>query len=93
MLTTSQPFKHSQTSATNAMKNRGKLAASEHRIGMKSGNLSSTLEKLYVWERKLYKEVKVHHVNSVALLVHIYQKGCYFLFDPCALIFFMKQNL
>lgn len=23
------------------------------------GNLSSTLEKLYVWEKKLYKEVKV----------------------------------
>lgn len=26
---------------------------------MKSGSLSSTLEKLYVWEKKLYKEVKV----------------------------------
>ncbi|KAH7567912.1 hypothetical protein JRO89_XS07G0185700 [Xanthoceras sorbifolium] len=25
---------------------------------MKSGNLSSTLEKLYAWEKKLYKEVK-----------------------------------
>lgn len=23
------------------------------------GNLSSTLEKLYAWEKKLYKEVKV----------------------------------
>lgn len=26
---------------------------------MKSSNLSSTLEKLYEWEKKLYKEVKV----------------------------------
>ena len=26
---------------------------------MKPCNLSSTLEKLYVWEKKLYKEVKV----------------------------------
>lgn len=26
---------------------------------MKSSNLSSTLEKLYAWEKKLYKEVKV----------------------------------
>lgn len=25
-----------------------------------NGNLSSTLEKLYAWEKKLYKEVKVH---------------------------------
>lgn len=25
----------------------------------KNGNLSSTLEKLYAWEKKLYKEVKV----------------------------------
>lgn len=26
---------------------------------MNSGNLSSTLDKLYAWEKKLYKEVKV----------------------------------
>jgi len=28
--------------------------------GMKAGNLSSTLEKLYIWEKKLLDEVKVH---------------------------------
>lgn len=26
---------------------------------MRSGNLSSTLKKLYMWEKKLYHEVKV----------------------------------
>lgn len=26
---------------------------------MKARNLSSTLDKLYAWEKKLYKEVKV----------------------------------
>ncbi|XP_020112241.1 uncharacterized protein LOC109726843 [Ananas comosus] len=31
---------------------------SRKQVGMSSGNLSSTLEKLYVWEKKLYKEVK-----------------------------------
>nr|CAD1824536.1 unnamed protein product [Ananas comosus var. bracteatus] len=30
----------------------------EKYTGMKSGNLSSTLEKLYLWEKKLCKEVK-----------------------------------
>lgn len=33
---------------------------------VKSHNLSETLEKLYVWEKKLYKEVKV---NSLWFLV------------------------
>jgi hypothetical protein len=28
-------------------------------FNMKAGNLSSTLDKLYAWEKKLYKEVKV----------------------------------
>lgn len=28
-------------------------------FGMASGNLSSTLRKLYLWEKKLYNEVKV----------------------------------
>ena len=27
--------------------------------GMRSGNLSSTLQKLHLWEKKLYDEVKV----------------------------------
>lgn len=32
----------------------------EEEVGMRSGNLSSTLNKLYLWEKKLYGEVKVH---------------------------------
>ena len=28
-------------------------------MGMSSGNLSSTLKKLHMWEKKLYDEVKV----------------------------------
>lgn len=34
-------------------------AASESHTNMKFSNLSSTLEKLYEWEKKLYKEIKV----------------------------------
>lgn len=32
---------------------------SEEEMGMSSRNLSSTLKKLLLWERKLYGEVKV----------------------------------
>ena len=32
---------------------------SGNNTNMKPGNLSSILEKLYAWEKKLYKEVKV----------------------------------
>lgn len=28
-------------------------------VNLKASNLSSTLDKLYAWEKKLYKEVKV----------------------------------
>ncbi|KAA8546166.1 hypothetical protein F0562_020940 [Nyssa sinensis] len=28
-------------------------------VGLRSGNLSSTLQELYIWEKKLYEEVKV----------------------------------
>ena len=34
------------------------LEIDEH-ARMESGNLSSTLHKLYLWEKKLYEEVKV----------------------------------
>lgn len=53
-------------------------------FNFKSGNLSSTLEKLYAWEKKLYKEVKVCvHKNSKILGSSIcFQEGihgyCYF---------------
>lgn len=35
--------------------------------GMKSGNLSSTLQKLYVWEKKQYEEVKVFSSSFLPL--------------------------
>ncbi|XP_060673466.1 nitrate regulatory gene2 protein-like [Ziziphus jujuba] len=40
-------------------------------FSMKYGNLSSTLEKLYVWEKKLYKEVKDEERLRI-----IYEKKC-----------------
>lgn len=39
---------------------------------LRSKNLSSTLQKLYLWEKKLYEEVKVlflEYVNSYNILV------------------------
>lgn len=44
---------------------------------VESGNLSSTLEKLYLWEQKLYKEVKVQasldqFSNAIQFFVGIY---------------------
>ncbi|RWR78643.1 DUF632 domain-containing protein/DUF630 domain-containing protein [Cinnamomum micranthum f. kanehirae] len=48
------------------------LAKTRDRVpGMKSGSLSLTLEKLYAWERKLYKEVKDEEKLRV-----IYEKKC-----------------
>lgn len=41
------------------------------KTGMRPGNLSLTLEKLYVWEKKLYKEVK----DEESLRV-IYERQC-----------------
>ncbi|XP_050363886.1 nitrate regulatory gene2 protein-like [Argentina anserina] len=40
-------------------------------INLKSGNLSSTLEKLYAWEEKLYKEVRDEEKLRV-----VYEKEC-----------------
>ena len=38
-------------------------------LDLKSGSLSSTLEKLYAWEKKLYKEVKVLMNMSYMLII------------------------
>ncbi|OWM85103.1 hypothetical protein CDL15_Pgr027890 [Punica granatum] len=40
-------------------------------FNMKSGNISTTLEKLYVWEKKLYKEIKDEEKLRV-----VYEKKC-----------------
>ncbi|KAK4804303.1 hypothetical protein SAY86_004120 [Trapa natans] len=50
-------------------------------IGMQSGNLSSTLNKLYLWERKIYSEVKseenmrVKHERTMEKLKRMDQRG------------------
>lgn len=36
--------------------------------GMNSGSHSSTLERLYVWEKKLYEEVKVIKLYNHAII-------------------------
>ncbi|KAK4793863.1 hypothetical protein SAY86_011857 [Trapa natans] len=53
----------------------------EEEVGMRSGNLSSTLNKLYLWERKLYSEVKseentrVKHERKIKKLKLMDQRG------------------
>ncbi|KAK6946520.1 protein of unknown function DUF630 [Dillenia turbinata] len=50
-------------------------------VGMRSGNLSSTLRKLYMWEKKLYDEVKaeekmrVVHDRKVRRLKRLDERG------------------
>lgn len=59
-LTSSLSFKPPQDANTSTMKGKtGKNNLADDVI-MNSRNLSSTLEKLYLLEEKLYKEIKVH---------------------------------
>ncbi|KAF5192269.1 Nitrate regulatory gene2 protein [Thalictrum thalictroides] len=50
-------------------------------VGLKSGNLSSTLQKLYIWEKKLYDEVKAEekmrivHDRKVRRLKRLDERG------------------
>lgn len=43
----------------------------DEEMGMSSGNLSSTLKKLHMWEMKLYDEVKVCFSN-ILLSFHFF---------------------
>lgn len=57
-------------------------------MGLRSGNLSSTLQKLFLWEKKLYEEVKVCscicyinpfsfvNVLSMKILPHLFFSHC-----------------
>lgn len=47
------------SSASNKPGGRAQLDVDEDVVGLGSTNLSSTLQKLYLWEKKLYNEVKV----------------------------------
>ncbi|XP_077246775.1 protein ALTERED PHOSPHATE STARVATION RESPONSE 1-like [Tasmannia lanceolata] len=50
-------------------------------MGMKAGNLSSTLEKLYIWEKKLYEKVRAEEKLRINLekkcrrLKHLDERG------------------
>lgn len=48
----------------------------EEEIGMKSGNLSSTLQKLYLLEKKLHNEVKVHLSSAYLTCTMLYGVIC-----------------
>ncbi|OWM84006.1 hypothetical protein CDL15_Pgr004437 [Punica granatum] len=56
-------------------------ASVDEDVGMRSGNLSSSLHKLYLWEKKLYNEVKaeekmrVNHDRKVQKLMRLDQRG------------------
>lgn len=58
---TSSPrlFRHRRRLAATTMKNSSMNVEFEKHVSMKSGYLSLTLEKLHLWEKKLYEEVKV----------------------------------
>lgn len=53
-LVSSQP-----STSKNAESSADPLELEFEAAGMRSGNLSSTLQKLHLWEKKLYDEVKV----------------------------------
>ncbi|XP_068653040.1 protein ALTERED PHOSPHATE STARVATION RESPONSE 1-like [Aristolochia californica] len=62
------PFVHPSRSSKMGKTRHGNFKSP---ISMKSGSLSSTLEKLYMWEKKLYKEVKDEEKLRI-----IYDKQC-----------------
>lgn len=51
-------------------------------VALRSRNLSSTLHKLYLWEKKLYNEVKVCCVVPVTSSISLYL--CTFLVIICS---------
>ncbi|XP_077214257.1 uncharacterized protein LOC143849088 [Tasmannia lanceolata] len=72
LISTRSLSKRPQRTSSNARKMGGAGHGHfEKSMGMKSGNLSSTLEKLYAWEKKLYKEVKDEEKLRI-----IYEKQC-----------------
>lgn len=58
-ITSRHLFKRRHHLAARTMKSRLTNAEPEKHGSMKAGYLSSTLEKLHLWEKKLYEEVKV----------------------------------
>ncbi|KAL5706226.1 hypothetical protein ACHQM5_024424 [Ranunculus cassubicifolius] len=72
----SQNSKGGETSS-----NAGSVVDIDEGLGMRSGNLSATLQKLYIWEKKLYDEVKAEekmrivHERKVRRLKRLDEKG------------------
>ncbi|XP_072950943.1 protein ALTERED PHOSPHATE STARVATION RESPONSE 1-like isoform X1 [Typha angustifolia] len=58
LLSSCLPFKCLQCRTASTSRSKGSNGYSDNQTGMRSGSLSSTLDKLSVWEKKLYKEVK-----------------------------------
>ncbi|OVA07931.1 protein of unknown function DUF632 [Macleaya cordata] len=72
MLTHShQQSRRSRPAAASIMKMAKAKYGESEEFRMKSGNLSSTLERLYAWEKKLYKEVKDEERLRI-----VYEKKC-----------------
>lgn len=60
MLSSHSPSKISARVSSRRMKMaRAYVGDAAKDFNLNSGNISSTLDKLYAWEKKLYKEVKV----------------------------------
>lgn len=73
----SHPFKRSKHSIVST---KQKASNSNNHVAGISSNLSSVLEKLYLWEKKLFKEVKVWtpvQENICFLFIHV----CSFLYQ------------
>lgn len=71
-LVSSQPSTSKGAESSSADK-AAQLDMDEDVVGLRSRNLSSTLQKLYLWEKKLYNEVKVCCImlNSVIKLASL----------------------
>ncbi|XP_077219503.1 nitrate regulatory gene2 protein-like [Tasmannia lanceolata] len=81
-LVSSQPSTSKSAESLPATGKGGSLFVNfDEAMGMKAGNLSSTLEKLYIWEKKLYEEVKaeekmqITHDRKCRRLKHLDERG------------------
>lgn len=87
----SQPStsKHAETSSSADKAGPAQLDFDE--MALRSRSLSSTLHKLYLWEKKLYNEVKVCFLVPVISLMSLILCSCYFLLNHPTLLLFLDQ--
>jgi Protein of unknown function (DUF632) len=67
-LLSSASFHTSHRSTTAKLKGTGQLSGTEKLNEVEFNNLSSILDRLYAWEKRLYKEVKVCCTIAIHLL-------------------------